>query len=98
VAIINPGEQRFVAPVVRDEDGKPVLAQSPAFIALDPQHVELADQVECGTPRSGGRVVVMKSTILIVSRQDQIITKKRTNANTPTGAHHHMCVNGIPIR
>jgi hypothetical protein len=38
-------EGLFVAAISRDQVSKPISARASAFRALDPQHVELADQV-----------------------------------------------------
>src|SRR5262245_17976702 len=39
------GEELFIWPVAHDQIGEPVAARASAFRALDPQQVELADQI-----------------------------------------------------
>src|SRR5216684_7904046 len=41
----DPGEDLFVPAVSGDQLGEPVASRPPAFVALDPQHDELAEEV-----------------------------------------------------
>jgi hypothetical protein len=43
--LIDECEELFVPPVLRDQQWEPVLAPASALGAVDPEHVELADQV-----------------------------------------------------
>jgi hypothetical protein len=44
-AMISSVHELFVAAVFRDQSGKHLVARSPALGALDPEHIELADQI-----------------------------------------------------
>src|SRR2546426_2984459 len=44
-ALVEPGEDLFVPAVSGDQLGEPVASRPPAFVALDPQHDELAEEV-----------------------------------------------------
>src|SRR5262245_48802864 len=43
--VIGERENLRVATIARDQIGEPIASRAPAFRALDPQRVELADQV-----------------------------------------------------